>query len=149
MSPAPTPVEPDTGKASLLKTSANVATTLLIVNVVQHITGWNERWFCLMVAVGVAAAASWTSPKTLSFLGSAVFRGFLIYATAFGVQNTIIAPSAEQKTVVMQEQETIEHKMPPGVMGAAPSPSVFEMRTKQVEKDVIIPEKEKNYRSGW
>lgn len=70
------------------------AAVLAIVNVVQHTTGWFERWFALVVALAVATGTTFiikkVPPGFMPKMFTSIITGFMLYCSAFGVQNTVI-----------------------------------------------------------
>jgi len=75
---------------------------MVLVNVIRHVFGWGPRWFGLLVALGVAVVGAvytgifeegFDLPKAVIVL----LNGFLLYATAFGVQNVAIHPIAAMR----------------------------------------------------
>ncbi len=70
------------------------AAVLAIVNVVQHTTGWFERWFALVVALAVAIGTTFiikkVPPGFMPKMFTSIITGFMLYCSAFGVQNTVI-----------------------------------------------------------
>ncbi len=83
---------------SLLTLSGSVAAVWLVVNVIRHATGWGPRWFGLIVAVGISFVAFYATGGAgegteLAWLHhvTALLNGLLIYSSAFGVQQTVLA----------------------------------------------------------
>jgi hypothetical protein len=88
-------------KASFATLAGSVAAVLIIINTIHHVFNWGPRWFGLLVSLLIALVAFQTArslgdaTKT-SRLGRLVYvivflNGCLIYSSAFGVQNSVIA----------------------------------------------------------
>ena len=82
--------------------AGSVLCVVVLVNTIRHVFNWGPRWFSLLLSIAVSFVAfSVTSelgdgPKTvnnrlLNYL-IVVLNGCLIYSSAFGLQNTIVAP---------------------------------------------------------
>ena len=116
--------------SSFLTLGGCVAAVTLVVNAIQHVFRWGPRWFGLLCSILVSmfglAVARAGSDATFATNGTtlegilpwvfAFLNGFLIYTSAFGVQNTILA-----KPSVSSEQDTGQAEGPP----AAPPPDFF------------------------
>jgi thiol:disulfide interchange protein len=86
---------------SLVTLSGSVAAVWLVVNVIRHVTGWGPRWFGLLVALGMSLAGFFaaggageaTERAWLHYL-AVLINGLLIYSSAFGIQQTVLADRA-------------------------------------------------------
>lgn len=92
------------------------AAVLAVVNVTQQITGWFEMWFALAVAIAVATGVTFLIKDMKSKVGAKLFRsvltGFMLYMSAFGIQNTVVSEISPP---------TLEHAAP---VYSAPPPEV-------------------------
>ncbi|MFW6288366.1 MAG: hypothetical protein ACOC2Q_01140 [Spirochaetota bacterium] len=86
---------------SLLSLSGSVGAVWLVVNVTRHATGWGPRWFGVIVALGMSfvtffatgGADDVTELAWLRYIAVLV-NGLLIYSSAFGIQQTVLADRA-------------------------------------------------------
>ncbi len=89
---------------SLVTLSGCVTIVIVIVNGMRHALNWGPRWFGLFVSIVISFIALYITNniedgvhKDLEMINYliAFFNGFLIYASAFGVQTGLIsAPPA-------------------------------------------------------
>lgn len=74
------------------------AAVLAVVNVIQQISGWFEMWFALAVAIAIATGTTFLIKDLKSGFGAKLFRsiltGFMLYASAFGLQNSVVSEIA-------------------------------------------------------
>lgn len=122
------------------------AATILIVNTIQQATGWNERWFPLVVAIGVCVFGRFMAKAKTTVIekvGNGLMMGFIVFSTSFAGQNALIAASPEQVTFMQEQQSIVEMPMPLG------SPPAYETRTRLVPRHAIVPEPERTFRSSW
>jgi hypothetical protein len=75
------------------------AVVVVLVNTVRHVTGWGPRWFALIVAVLVAAvgsvaAGAFREGFSVAAAAAIPVNGAFLYATAFGLQNSVVHPAA-------------------------------------------------------
>lgn len=140
---------------SPLAASGSVGITLLLVNVTQQATGWYARWFALLVAVAVVACTSAMKEDFtpglkawLKWAGNALIGGFLTFSAAFGVQDVLIAPGPQTRTINTLVSEQVESRVPASILAPVPAP-MYEMRIREVPQEVLIPEQGRNFASGW
>jgi hypothetical protein len=91
--------------ASFATLTGSVFSVVVIVNAIRHALGWGPRWFALVLSVAVAflalhlTAEAGDQAKTASLgllkYAVAFINGCLIYTSAFGIQNAVIAPTTE------------------------------------------------------
>lgn len=127
--------------------AGSVTLVIMVVNTTQAATGWGARWFGLVIAIAISVAGSIfvrnVDAKIVQKIGMGVLNGFLLYATAFGVQNAAIAPSTPVRTAVVYEsvEEAVEDdEGEPGMREPAPYP-----------REVIIERREtpRQFTSPW
>ncbi len=125
--------------------TGNAAATLMVVNVVQHVSGWYERWFALVVAVVVSLCTAMMvkATKNMGFFCVAFLQGFLTYATAFGVQNTVVTEEKPPEVVVVAPTPP---RPPPTIFFNRP-PSVNELPSAPPAAPPV--KEERTFRSGW
>jgi hypothetical protein len=90
--------------ASFVTLTGSVASVVIIVNVFRSVFNWGPKWFGLILSIVVAViawhiASSTGGQSKTAALGSLAYfivfvNGCLIYTSAFGIQNTIIANGA-------------------------------------------------------
>lgn len=89
---------------------------VVVVSVIRHAFNWGPRWLGLIVSVLVAFAALLATAGTsdagalanlrLMEYAMALLNGFLIYATAFGLQTTILAKHSTEPGLSFQSADT-------------------------------------------
>ncbi len=108
--------------------AGKVAATLMVVNVVQHMTGWSERWFALAVAGAISLGVGFFIKREKGagagkIVFTALLNAFLIYASAFGVQNSLVSELAPPtlERAAMEETRAAE-EAPPLILTRPASP---------------------------
>ncbi len=84
--------------------TGSVVAVVVIVNALRSAINWGPRWFGLVVAIVVAFLAlaitsSMSEVQETAGLGwikyfTTFVNGCLIYTSAFGIQNTVVAPTS-------------------------------------------------------
>jgi hypothetical protein len=137
---------------SLKTTAGSAALVLMIVNVTSHVTGWSERWYALAVAIFIALGAALISKASEGMFSKLFFgtlNGFMIYAAAFGVQNSLIAADPHYKEVRTLEETKISIPLH-GTKDAAGNPRVVhEIRTKEGRAKVEVKPDTRQFNSPW
>ena len=89
--------------ASFGTLAGSVAAVVVIVSALRHAVNWGPRWFGLIESVAVSFFA-WSLTKKMASASTdninigviqyviVLLNGCLIYTSAFGIQNTVIAP---------------------------------------------------------
>ena len=107
--------------ATLLTLTGCIAAEVVVVNTLRHATGWGPRWFALVLALGIAAAALMLAhkaakpdadrkPNWIVQVFVVLLNGCLIYTSAFGVQNSVIGDAEDdqaQKQGFVQEADQV------------------------------------------
>ncbi len=83
-----------------------VASVVVIVSTTRHAFNWGPRWFGLVISVIVSFAAynaiENTTPFSLTIFAIIVLNSCLIYTSAFGIQNTVIAPANDNSNLLIK-----------------------------------------------
>lgn len=94
-----------------LKTIAGcVLALVLLVNTLRHIFKWGPRWFAGFLALIFSVLVFWPQisriggVEDLLLLVLVVVNACLIYTSAFGIQNSVIAP--EEDGMELQSAES-------------------------------------------
>lgn len=102
-----------------LKTIAGCVTAVVVlVNTLNHIFNWQARWFAALLALGLSILVFWTqiinigNTKDFLLLVMVLVNACLIYTSAFGIQNSVIAidDEAAKKKDSDVELESAEKK---------------------------------------
>lgn len=147
------------------KTIAGASAFLLVaVNTVQHATGWGERWFALTLAVlialsGVLIARRKSKAKVkdgfVALCTKVCVNGVLIYASAFGIQNNVVAevdgpPTMTAYRDVEERVEVPIHAAPADpTRPPIPVPPVYETRIRRIAVRVPDPSAPRGFTSPW
>lgn len=100
-----------------------IAAEVVAMNTLHHALNWGPRWFALVLAMIIAAgaavlatrggdttAASKLNPIVLT--GMVLLNGCLIYTSAFGVQNSVIAQGSGQQALAPPGGEGMTWRTP-------------------------------------
>lgn len=104
--------------ASLGTLTGSVMAVVVIVNTIRHVFNWGPRWFGFAVSILISFIAFYITsgmgagPKTAGTGWLRYFiifvNGCLIYTSAFGIQNIVIArkpPEPEPETMGFTHEE--------------------------------------------
>lgn len=109
--------------------TGSVVAVVVIVNALRSAINWGPRWFGLVVAIVVAFLAlaitsSMGEVQETAGLGwikyfTTFVNGCLIYTSAFGIQNTVVAPTTSNNGTSFQgiEEDEEEEGRFPGTKG--------------------------------
>jgi hypothetical protein len=88
--------------ASFATLTTTVVAVVAVVNALRHALNWGPRWFGLLLSIAFALVALFVTAamgETSQTAGLgwirylvALINGCVIYTSAFGVQNAVIAP---------------------------------------------------------
>lgn len=100
--------------------TGSVVAVVVIVNALRSAINWGPRWFGLLVSIGVAFIAlaitsSMGEGQETAGMGwikyfTTFVNGCLIYTSAFGIQNTVVAAQPSEKGVSFQGVEEDEEE---------------------------------------
>lgn len=137
---------------------ASVA-TMLIVNTIQQATGWNARWFPLVVAVAIAGVGQFRhgTGNVLDKAVQTLMVGCLVFATSFAAQNTLVAegPEAEPTAArgplympsAVEEIPTVTMELPEVPVG--PTAPTTSTESPPAEVPPVSGPEQRTFRSGW
>lgn len=103
--------------ADSLKTIAGcVMAVVLVVNTLNHIFKWNARWFAGILALALSVLVFWPQLMTIGnskdflMLVMMLINACLIYTSAFGIQNSIIAEEEKSEEKSDIELQSVDKK---------------------------------------
>lgn len=134
---------------NLTTITGQAAAVIVMVNSIQHATGWSERWFGMLLAVSISIGALFWLPSKEEEAGmslgrrlaSAFVGGFIVYATAFGGNQLLIQEQPKQEVEVVKKVDV-----------TVPAPgggTLYETRTKVVPMEIDVKPEERKFTTPW
>jgi len=115
--------------SSMTTLAGSVAVVVVVLNTTRHVLNWGPRWFGLLIAIAVSIGALHASSAAAATGGAAaaapgllgyivaLVNGCLIYTSAFGLQNSTIAPADAEAGSGIRFQSVVDK---PGLPKEAP-----------------------------